>query len=53
MQVDGDHNEIVIVCDAVDLERAKAFSMPEELKAGMMKAGVTGKPEILFLTTAP
>ena len=52
-QVAGNPNEIVILLDAADLEKAKAFASSEELKAGMMKAGVTGKPEILFLTTAP
>ena len=53
LQVDGNPNEIVILLDASDLEKARAFSMSEELKAGMMKAGVTGKPEILFLSATP
>jgi hypothetical protein len=52
-QVHDNPNEIVILLDAADLEKAKAFASSEDLKAGMMKAGVTGKPEILFLTTAP
>jgi hypothetical protein len=52
-QVDGNPNEVVILLDAADLEKAKTFASSEDLRAGMMKAGVTGKPEILFLTTAP
>jgi hypothetical protein len=52
-QVDGNPNEIVILLDAADLEKAKTFASSEALKAGMMEAGVTGKPEILFLVTAP
>lgn len=49
----SDANEVVILLDAADLEKAKAFAGSEELKARMMNAGVKGKPEILFLAIAP
>jgi len=43
-------DEIVILLDAADLEKARAFAGSEELKARMIDAGVKGKPDILFLT---
>lgn len=46
-------NEVVILLDAEDLEKARAFASSSELKARMIKAGVKGKPEIVFLTIGP
>lgn len=46
-------NEVVILMDAADLDKAIAFASSAELKARMMNAGVKGKPDIVFLTVAP
>lgn len=45
-------DEVVILIDAADLQRARAFAGSEDLKARMINAGVKGKPDILFLTIA-
>lgn len=46
-------NEVTITFDMADATRAKAFSASPVLRATMIKAGVIGKPEILYLDAAP
>ena len=43
-------NEVVLLFQAEDLKRAKAFSESSNLREAMQKAGVIGKPDILFLS---
>jgi hypothetical protein len=43
-------NEVVLLFEAEDLTRAQAFSESSDLREAMQKAGVVGKPEILFLS---
>ena len=43
-------NEVVLLFEAEDLKRAKAFSESSNLREAMQKAGVIGKPDILFLS---
>ena len=42
-------NEVVLLFEAEDLTKAQAFSESTELREAMQKAGVVGKPDILFL----
>jgi hypothetical protein len=42
-------NEVVLLFEAEDLTRAQAFSESSDLREAMQKAGVVGKPDILFL----
>ncbi len=42
-------NEVVILFEAKDLDRAKAFAESPDLRETMMKAGVVDKPDIYFL----
>jgi hypothetical protein len=42
-------NEVVLLFEAEDLTRAQAFSESSDLSEAMQKAGVVGKPDILFL----
>jgi hypothetical protein len=44
-----DPNEIVMLFDAPDLDRAKAFAGSENLKETMQRAGVVDRPDIYFL----
>ena len=43
-------NEVVLLFEAEDLKKAKAFSESANLSEVMQKAGVIGKPDILFLS---
>jgi hypothetical protein len=43
-----DPNDVVIVLDAADIEKARAWLGAEELKTAMHKAGVIGSPSIRF-----
>lgn len=43
-------NEVVLLFEAEDLPRAQAFSESSDLREAMQKAGVVGKPDILFLS---
>ena len=43
-------NEVVLLFEAEDLKRAKAFAESSNLREAMQKAGVIDKPEILFLS---
>ena len=49
MQNANDPNEVVILFEAQDRARAEAFTNSAGLKEVMEKAGVVGKPEIIFL----
>jgi len=43
-------NEVVLLFKAEDLRRAQAFTESSDLRDAMQKAGVVGKPDILFLS---
>ncbi len=43
-----DHNKVTITHQFHNIEAALAFANMDELKEGMMKAGVEGKPEMWF-----
>jgi len=43
-------NDIVIGCSMADIAKARAFASSKALAATMIKAGVTDKPQILFLS---
>lgn len=42
-------NEVVLLFEAEDLKRAQTFTESSGLREAMQKAGVVGKPDILFL----
>ena len=44
-----DSNEVVILFEAEDLSRAKAFAESADLRETMQKVGVLDKPDISFL----
>jgi len=44
-----DANEVTILFEALDINRAKAFVESADLKETMKKVGVVGKPEIHIL----
>ncbi len=46
---DHDSNEVVLLFEAQDLNRAKAFAESAELRETMQKLGVLDKPDIYFL----
>jgi len=43
-------NEVVLLFEAEDLKRAQNFAESSDLREAMQKAGVVGKPDILFLS---
>ena len=45
-------NEIVLIIEMEDLERARQFVGSDDLRQAMEKAGVTGPPDIQFLELA-
>ncbi len=45
----NDTNEVILLFEAKDIGRAKAFSESAELRETMEKAGVIDKPDIYFL----
>ena len=45
----GDPNEVVILFEANDLARAKAFAESADLRETMQKVGIVDKPDIHFL----
>ena len=45
-------NDLVIMFEWDNLDNARQFASSPELKEAMQRAGVTGKPEILFLKEA-
>ena len=44
-----DPNEVVLLFEAHDLSRAKAFAASAELRERMQELGVVDKPDIFFL----
>jgi hypothetical protein len=44
-----DPNEVVILLEAKDLSKAKAFAGSADLKEAMQRVGVTDQPDIYFL----
>jgi hypothetical protein len=45
-----DPNDIVILFDAADIAKARAWASSEDLKSVMQRAGVLGAPKIRFVT---
>jgi len=43
-------NDVVLLFEAEDLKRAQAFTESSNLREAMQKAGVVGKPDIVFLS---
>jgi heme-degrading monooxygenase HmoA len=43
-------NEVVLLFEAEDLKRAQTFTNSSEVRETMQKAGVVGKPDIIFLS---
>ena len=43
-------NEVVLLFEAEDLKRAQTFAESTDLREAIQKAGVVGKPDILFLS---
>lgn len=48
LQDADDPNQVTIIFEADDLERAEEFSKSDDLREVMQKVGVTGKPDIYF-----
>ena len=46
-----DATEVVLLFEAKDLSRAKAFTESADLRAAMQKAGVLDEPDLYFLTS--
>ncbi|NIP25041.1 MAG: cyclase [Phycisphaerae bacterium] len=46
---DQDPNEVVVLFEASNLDKAKAFAASEELQQAMQRVGVIDKPDIYFL----
>jgi hypothetical protein len=46
-----DPKEIFLLFEASDVAKAKAFATSKDLKEKMTAAGVTGRPEIFFLSS--
>jgi hypothetical protein len=44
-----DPNEVVILIDGVDLEKAREFVQSEDLRESMEKAGVADQPDVYLL----
>ena len=44
-----DPNDLVLLFDVADTERARAFAESDDLKTVMQDAGVEGKPEMYFI----
>ena len=45
----GDANEVILLFQASDLGKAKAFSESQDLRETMQNVGVVDKPDIYFL----
>ena len=45
----NDPNEVVLLFEAKDLDRAKAFVESADLREAMQKVGVLDKPDVYFL----
>jgi hypothetical protein len=44
-----DPNEVIVLFEAEDIDRAKAFAESADLRATMQEVGVVDKPDIYFL----
>ena len=44
-----DPNEVVILIDVVDLQKAREFVQSEDLRESMEKAGVANQPDVYLL----
>ncbi len=44
-----DPNEVVVLFEASNLDKAKAFAASEDLRHAMQRVGVIDKPDIYFL----
>ncbi|HEY3411458.1 MAG TPA: cyclase [Armatimonadota bacterium] len=44
-----DPNEVILLFEAADLDRAKAFAESADLKETMQNVGVIDKPDVYFL----
>jgi quinol monooxygenase YgiN len=47
-----DPNDVTVLLEWSDLQKARAFIQSVSLKEAMQKAGVQGSPEVRFLETA-
>jgi hypothetical protein len=45
----NDQNEVIVLFEARDLDRAKTFAESTDLRETMQKVGVIDKPDIYFL----
>jgi hypothetical protein len=48
----NDAHDLVIACDMADVGKAKQFGSAPRLRDTMKKAGVMGKPQLLYLSAA-
>jgi hypothetical protein len=46
-----DANDVMVSCNMSDLAKAKAFASSKTLADAMTRAGVVGKPDIMYLTS--
>jgi hypothetical protein len=46
-----DPNEVILLFEADDIQKAKEFAASSDLRERMQEAGVIDKPDIYFLTT--
>jgi hypothetical protein len=44
-----DPNEVILLFQAEDVQKAREFGNSSDLREAMQKAGVVGKPDICFL----
>ena len=44
-----DPNEVVIVFEWSDHDKARQYFQSDELRQGMQRAGVSGRPEVIYL----
>lgn len=47
-----DPNEVIILIEVADLERAREFAESDDLRETMERAGVTDQPDVYFLELA-
>ena len=43
-------NDVTVILDFKNIEKARAFAASPELRAAMEKAGITGTPQVWFTT---
>ncbi len=42
-------NEVLVLMEIEDMEKARQFAQSEEVRQAMQRAGVLGKPDVIFL----